>query len=198
MLIALSAKARSTRATVETAAKIYTYVVCDLMERLTPISEPIEISAATPELDALYPDKLHHSHELGSYARGLLAQSPIGAPEKLAEALFCHLLDRLDKLDHDLTYVASNGGDYGEMVDEQTRDGTLKAIFSRSASTKKVKYSNIRQWKAMARNLVGVTDCVKAFEKFATTEVALEVIEDEVLEAVRVIDRPAEDMELWI
>lgn len=115
-------------ATVETAAKIYTYVVCDLMERLTPLSGPIEISAATTELDALYPDELHHSHELSSYARGLLAQSPIGEPEKLAEALSCHLLDRLDKLDHDLTYVASNGGDYGEIVDEQTRDGTLKAI----------------------------------------------------------------------
>ncbi|WP_094729039.1 hypothetical protein [Rhodococcus sp. RS1C4] len=185
-------------ATIETAAKIYTYVVCDLMKRLTSLPEPIEIGAVTAELDALYPGERHHSHKLSSYAESLLAQSPIDAPEKLAEALSEHLLDRLEKLDHDLTYVASNGGDDRQIVGEQTRDRTLKAIFSRSAETKKVKYSKVRQWKGMARNLVRATDYVNAFEKFATAEVELEVIEDEVLHAVRLIDQPAADIELWI
>lgn len=68
----------------------------------------------------------------------------------------------------------------------------------REARPEKVKYSNVKQWKMMSRNHVRIADYVKAFEKFATTEVALEGIEDKVLHAVRVIDRRAEDLEFWI
>jgi hypothetical protein len=179
---------------VETAAKIYTYVVCDLMRRLTSTGVSIAAGAATPDLDALYPSQPRHSYELGSYAAGLLSQSPIDTPQKLAETLSEHLLYRLEELDQDLSYIATRGGNYAVLVDEQERAQALSKILSTHAPSMKITYGTIRQWKGSARNLARSTDYVKAFEKFATTESALEEIEDVAKDVVGVIDRHINDM----
>ncbi|ORI14810.1 hypothetical protein BJI47_00925 [Rhodococcus sp. 1168] len=105
-------------ATVEAAAKIYTYVVCDLMRRSSTSGVPIAFSVPTPELDALYPEQQHHPYELSRYADSLLSLSPIDTAEKLAETLSEHLIDRLEELDLDLSYVQTRGSNFGVVVDE--------------------------------------------------------------------------------
>lgn len=176
-------------ATVETAAKIYTYVVCDLMRRTSGDGMPVMISAFTPDLDALYPGRKCHPYELNLYADDLLARSPIDTPEKLAETLSEHLVDRLEELDLDLSYVYKRGGNFGVVVDEMLRAYALDEALSGHALARKVSYSTVRQWKGAARKLASGKDYVKAFEKFAMVETALEDVEVEVRRIVIALDR---------
>ncbi|MBH5143676.1 MULTISPECIES: hypothetical protein [Rhodococcus erythropolis group] len=184
-------------ATVEAAAKIYTYVVCDLMQRSSSSGVPIAMSAPTPELDALFPEQKHHPSELGRYADRLLALSPIDTAEKLAKTLSEHLIDRLEELDLDLSYVQTRGSNCGVVIDEELRARALDEILAGQTLAKKISYRTVRQWKGSARKLGHSADYVKAFEKFATTETALEDVEDQVHHVVRAIDAHINEMIDW-
>lgn len=184
-------------ATVEAAAKIYTYVVCDLMQRSSSSGVPIAIDAPTPELDALFPEQQHHPRELGRFADRLLALSPVDTAEKLAKTLSEHLLDRLEELDLDLSYVQTRGSNFGVVVDEESRAHALDEILSGCSLARKISYRTVRQWKGSARKLGQSTDYVKAFEKFATTETALEGVEAQVRHVVRALDWHINEMIDW-
>lgn len=183
--------------TVEAAAKIYTYVVCDLMKRLTSTGVAIAITAPTPELDVMYPDRQRHPYALDGYADDLLDQSPIDTPQKLAETLSEHLVGRLDELDGDLSYVATRGNNFATVVAEDDLAKTLEQILATTPQANKIHYGTVRQWKGSARNLARSTEYVKAFEKFATTETALEDVEEPVRDVVRALDSHIEDMIDW-
>lgn len=180
--------------TVQAAAKIYTYVVCDLMKRLTSTGIAVSINAPTPELDAMYPGRKHHPYTLDEYADDLLAQSPIDTAAKLAHTLSHHLIARLDELDDLLSFIATEGSNFGKIVSDERLSETLDEVLAMTKSSKKINYGTVRMWKGSARNLARSNDYVKAFEKFATTETALEDVEEPVHHVVRVIDQHIEDL----
>ena len=184
-------------ATVEAAAKIYTYVVCDLMKRVRP---GWVISMKTPDLDALFASQYPHSPSIAflePFADALLAQSPVGTPLVLSQTLSQHIIDRLDELDSDLDYIASGGGIH--KTDEQTREKTLHRLvrvtnlfLSPDARKLTTHYGHVRKWRAAAVNLATIDDYMRAFDKFASLEAALEIIEEPVRDIVIAIDRNIE------
>ncbi|UTM40101.1 hypothetical protein MX572_25990 (plasmid) [Rhodococcus pyridinivorans] len=187
--------------TIEAAAKIYTFVACNLMERVKPGGWSMAGRGDLPDLRALFPDIEVASHSFAApYARPLLTQSPVGTPEELGRTLSEHLAERLDEIDSDLEYLATGGAPWAE-TDIQTRSNTLDKIvhihnaMAAANGTKKLNadYRRISQWRSAASKLAIGTDYVKSFDRFASLEIAIEQVEDPLRSAVFALDGHLED-----
>ncbi|ORI26010.1 hypothetical protein [Rhodococcus sp. 1168] len=91
-----------------------------------------------------------------------------------------------------MTTVHFSGG-----TSEELRARALDEILSGHSLARKIGYRTVRQWKGSAHKLGRSADYVKAFEKFATTETALEDVEVQVHHVVRALDRHINEMIDW-
>lgn len=177
--------------TVLEAAKIYTYVVCSMMKEFEVKSYG---GMMPPDLAALLPAGTRPSFDVQSLAADvLLADSPVGTPEDLAETLSEHLVWRIDEM---LGFV-----DYLERglpfeTDTATRNRNLKKaqVNPWDPSPQKVlDCRDIERWRRTAKGISRSTDYVKSFDKFASLEMAIEPLEQLVVDAVRALDSHIEE-----
>ncbi|PKV76738.1 hypothetical protein [Nocardia fluminea] len=173
-------------ATVLQAAKIYTYVACSMLKNFHLRAYTVTMPK---DLAALLPAGTHPSSRVPiEVADTLLAESMVGSPEALAATLSEHLQWRLDELIGGIDYLTSG---MPFPTSAAIQEETLRSVQENPWTTppKKVRtLRDINRWRATATTIARATDYIKAFERFALLEIAIEPLEEMIATAVAALD----------
>lgn len=192
--------------TIETAAKIYTWIACDIMKRISP--GMVRLGGGPDDLRDLrdlYPSIDPSSISgrfLTQYATQLLSDSPVEDTDEFAEILSEHLESRLDELDENLVYVVSRGNLMSaNFQSQQDRTKVFQKFIDESNSLSgltgepplRFAAKRLNEWRAAADRISDTVNHIAAFERFANIEIALEQVEEVVREAVWAVDSAIEE-----
>ena len=195
-------------ATLQAAVKIYSYLVCSLMQAVPVHSIAVEWNMRTlpPTLAKYFPEGRGPDPDIQAAIAEVLFGRVVAdrAAKEIQEALALHLIDRLNAVDEALAYAAGFMNDvHHEPWDEesvlhllQIKDAYGRAFAtpaSALADDVTVTPRKLAQWRQGAAELAEHADVIKAFGRFADLEDLLEPIETSALYMARSIDEEVDN-----